>query len=119
MGKVPDANWIVISLLLFIVGRMLWSWFVSGRVQKEPPYISNEKCEEYRNRCCIGQTKKDVIETNIRVEGIERQVREDKADLKEMRKEFNEMNIRITNMDGNIELIKNTIVEAMNNGKSK
>ena len=116
MNKTPDTNWFVISLWLVIIGKIIWDWFVSGRIQKEPPYVLNEKCEEYRNKCCGNEIKKGIIETNIKVDMLEKRSDEDKADLKELRKDFNEMNLKISNMDGNIEQIKNFVVGTHKNG---
>ena len=46
----------VIAVCVFVLGRVVWGFISSGRVEKKAVYMTHEDCKQNRENMCIGKT---------------------------------------------------------------
>jgi hypothetical protein len=93
---------VISSLVIVLVGKILWDWFRSGRVEKGS-LVTTEHCDEIREKCCLPQMKKDVGIMEKRLDYAEKRLDEGHENFKSFRRDISDIKVILAGIQGAME----------------
>lgn len=90
------------------IGRALWDHYISGRVEKGV-YMKISDCEKHRDKCCVGQIKKDVATQGAWQMSAEKRLDKGSHDFEILRNDIRQMDRKLSGMQSIMEMMADHI----------
>ena len=91
-------SWIslLVALVVGVMGKSLWAYFTSGRVEKKAVYVRTEDCIKAHENCTTLEAYKR--ENDLRLSMVEKRLDEGREDFKAIRTDIGTININLAKM---------------------
>lgn len=113
------AQTVLASVIAGILLKMLWDYWISGRMKKADFFMATEKCENFRQTCCVHDVKKAVnarelerehslAELNEKINSLRRDMKDSKEETKGLREEVTGIRTSIDTLTGMFKVFART-----------
>lgn len=120
MDAVAVVQTVVIAVIGGILIKIIWDWFVSGRMKKGEYYMTTTACTTCREQCCISAVKFQLqehlkeesghtSEVNTRLKNIEKSLDESKETSEKLRSNLEKTNLAMERIASALEAQKQSL----------
>lgn len=93
---------ILIGAVIGFIFKIVYDWFKSGRIEKGE-YVKVQDCQHVREKCCIGQLKKDNATFKTRLDAVEKSLDAGRQDFRQIRQDISKMKEHMAGMKSLLE----------------
>lgn len=98
-----------LSFGLGLIAFMVREYLTSGRIEKKAVYVTSVDCQAVRDKCCVGDVKKELSlershfesfrrEVEVRLMAVEKRLDQGREDFKVIRKDIGKINNTLARM---------------------